>query len=57
LQNENIYNTYAIKTDHGGELRNERFEKFYDKHDIKHNLLASRTPHQNGVVEKEKHIS
>lgn len=35
-----------------GEFQNEMFEKFYEKHGIKHNFFAYRTPQQNGVVEK-----
>jgi len=39
--------------DHGGEFGNERFENFCNKHGIKHNFSAPRTPQQNGVVERK----
>jgi len=43
----------TIKSDHGGKFQNERFDKFCDKHGIKHNFSAPRTPQQNVVVERK----
>jgi len=39
--------------DHGGEFQKEKFEHFCEKHGIKHNFSAPRTPQQNGVVERK----
>jgi len=39
FQNENNYNIFAIKSDHGGEFQNYRFERYCNKHGIKHNFL------------------
>lgn len=47
---------FAIRSDHGGELENHLFEKYYNKHDIEHNFSAPRTPQQNGVMERKTHI-
>jgi len=33
---KNNYCIFAIKTDHGGEFQNERFDKFCEKFGIKH---------------------
>jgi len=43
----------SIRSDHGGEFQNEKFEHFCKKHGIYHNFSAPRTPQQNGVVERK----
>ena len=43
----------SIRSDHDGEFQNERFEHLCEKHGIKHNFFAPRTPQQNGVVERK----
>jgi len=43
----------SIRSDHGGEFQNEKFEHFCEKHGINHNFSAPRTPQQNGVVERK----
>ena len=53
LENENNCHIYSIKSNHRDEFENERFESFCNKHGIKHNFSASRTPQQNGVVERK----
>jgi len=53
IQNEKGCRISTIKSDHGGEFRNERFDKFCEKQGIKHNFSAPRTPQQNGVVERK----
>lgn len=42
-----------IRSDHGTEFENARFDYFCNEIGINHNLLASRTPHQNGVIERK----
>jgi len=53
IQNEKGCRISTIKSDHGGEFQNERFEKFCEKQGIKDNFSAPRTPQQNGVVERK----
>jgi len=54
LENEKSSKIVSIRSDHGGEFQNERFEHFCEKHGIKHNFSAPRTLQQNGVVERKK---
>jgi len=53
LENEKGSKIVSLRSDHCGEFQNENFEHFCEKHDIKHNFLAPRTPEQNGVVERK----
>jgi len=53
LQNTKSNNSGSIRSDHGGELQNEKFRKFYEKMGILHNFSAPRTSQQNGVVERK----
>jgi len=53
IQNEKGCRISTIKSDHGSEFQNERFDKFCENHGIKHNFSAPRTPQQNGVVERK----
>ena len=53
IQNEKGFLITNIRTDHGRELENEKFELFCDEHGIGHNFSAPRTPQQNGVVERK----
>jgi len=51
LENEKSSKIVSIRSDHGGEFQNERFEHFCEKHGINHNFSVPRTPQPNGVVE------
>ncbi|XP_024010234.1 uncharacterized protein LOC112085266 [Eutrema salsugineum] len=42
-----------IRSDHGGEFRNDVFEKLCQSQGIRHQYSAPRTPQQNGVVERK----
>ena len=53
IQNEKNCSISSIKSDHGGEFQNERFDKFCNKSGIKQNFSSPRTPQQNGVVERK----
>jgi len=53
LQNTKNNNIGSIRSDHGGEFQNEKFNKFCEKMGILHNFSAPRTPQQNSVVEKK----
>ena len=53
LENEKSSKIVSIRSDHGGEFQNEKFEHFCEKHDINHNFFVPRTKQQNGVVERK----
>ena len=53
IQNEKELKIVSIRSDHGGEFENEKFERFCEKNGIEHNFSAPRTPQQNGVVERK----
>jgi len=53
LENEKGSKIVSLRSDHGGEFQNEKFEHFCEKHGIKYNFLAPRTPRHNGVVERK----
>ena len=53
LENEKSFKIVSIRSDHGGEFQNEKFEHFCEKHGINHNFSTPRTPEQNGVVERK----
>jgi len=53
LQNENGCRVKSIRSDHGGEFQNAKFERFCEKHVISHSFSAPRTPQQNDVVERK----
>ena len=42
-----------IRSDHGGEFVNAKFEKYCDKYGIHHEFSAPKTPQQNGVAERK----
>jgi len=53
VQNEKDLKIKILRSDHGGEFKNESFEKFCDENGILHNFSRPRTPQQNGVVERK----
>ena len=53
VQNEKSLSISSIRSDHGGEFKNEEFEKFCESSGILHTFSAPRTPQQNGVVERK----
>ena len=53
LQNEKRVPIVKIKSDHGKEFENAKFETFCNEHDIKKEFSAPQTPQQNGVVERK----
>ena len=52
-KNEKGLNIVSLRSDHGGEFQNESFEIFCEENGIHHNFFVSRTPQQNGVVERK----
>ena len=45
-----------IRSDHLREFENSHFVNFHNKHDIRHEFSASKTPQHNGVVERNNII-
>ena len=56
FQNEKGVPIVKIKSDHGKELENAKFEAFCNEHGIKKKFLAPKTPQQNGVVERKNRV-
>ena len=45
-----------IRSDHGKEFENARFDSFCEKNGIKKEFSAPKTPQQNGVVERKNRV-
>ena len=56
LQNEKGVPIVKIKSDHGKEFENAKFEAFCNEHSIKKEFSAPKTPQQNGVVERKNRV-
>ena len=56
LQNEKGAPIVKIRSDHGKEFENARFESFCEKNGIKREFSAPKTPKQNGVVERKNQV-
>ena len=56
LQNEKGVPIVKIRSDHGKEFENARFELFCEKNGIKKEFSASKTPQQNGAVERKNRV-
>ena len=52
VQNEKGVCITSIRSDHGREFENWSFHLFYEENEILHNFSTTRTPQQNGVVER-----
>ena len=53
IMNEKNTTIVLIRSDHGSEFQNQKFEKFYNENGISHNFSVPKTPQQNRVVEKK----
>uniref|UniRef100_A0A151UEZ7 Retrovirus-related Pol polyprotein from transposon TNT 1-94 n=1 Tax=Cajanus cajan TaxID=3821 RepID=A0A151UEZ7_CAJCA len=51
IQNENDLEIKSLRSQHGCEFQNEKFQTFCEKHGINQNFSTPRTPQQNRVVE------
>ncbi|XP_075082507.1 uncharacterized protein LOC142166857 [Nicotiana tabacum] len=47
------YNVVCIRSNHGTEFDNAKFDELCTENGITHNISAPRTPQQNGVVERK----
>ena len=56
LQNEKGVPIVKIRSDHGKEFENARFESFCEKNGIKREFPGPKTPQQNGVVERKNRV-
>ena len=45
-----------IRSDHGKEFKNAKFEASYNEYGIKKEFSAAKTPQQNGVVERKNRV-
>ena len=43
----------CLRSDNGGEFTSDKFKKYCEEHGIKRQFVVSRTPHQNGLVERK----
>ena len=53
LQNEKGLSIVKIRSVHGKEFENARFDSFCENNGIKKEFSAHKTPQQNGVVERK----
>ena len=53
IQNEKGVPIVKIRSDHGKEFENAKFEAFCNEQGIKKEFSAPKTPQQNGVVERK----
>ena len=56
LQNEKGVPIVKIRSDHGKEFENARFQSFCEKNGIKKEFSALKTPQQNGVVKRKNQV-
>ena len=56
LQNEKGVPIVKIRSDHGKEFENARFQSFCEKNGIKKEFSALKTPQQNGVVKRKNRV-
>ena len=56
LQNEKGLYIVKIRSDHGKEFENAKFEAFYNEHSIKKEFSTPKTPQQNRVVERKNRV-
>ena len=56
LQNEKGIPIVKMRSDHGKEFENARFESFCEKNGIKREFSTPKTPRQNGVVERKNRV-
>ena len=56
FQNEKGVPIVKIKSDHGKDFEDAKFEAFCNEHGIKKEFSTLKTPQQNGVVERENHV-
>ena len=45
-----------IRSDHGKEFKNTRFDSFCEKNEIKKEFFTPKTPQQNGVVGRKNWV-
>ena len=53
IMNKKNSTIVSIRSDHGSEFQNQKFEKFYNENGISHNFSAPRILQQNEVLERK----
>ena len=56
LQNEKGVPIVRIRSDHGKDFENAKFEAFCNEYDIKKEFSATKTPQQNAMVERKNRV-
>jgi len=56
IQVEQNCQIMRIRSDHGREFENYKFEEFYNSYGIKKKFSSPITPQQNGVVERKNRV-
>ena len=56
LQNEKGVPIVKIRSDHGKEFENAKFEAFCNEHSIKNEFSAPKTPQQNEMIERKNRV-
>jgi transposase InsO family protein len=56
IQVEQNYQIMRIRSDHGREFKNSKFEEFFLLYGIKQEFSSPITPQQNGVVERNNRV-
>ena len=51
VENETHMKSKCLRSNNGGEFTSNGFDEFCEKHGIKRQFSATKTPQQNGVVE------
>ena len=56
VQNQTNHNIKCLRSDNGGKFTSNDFNEFCEKHGIERQLLATKTPQQNGVAKRKNRI-
>ena len=56
IQNQFSLKIISLKSDHGSEFVNHRFENYCDEFGISHNFSCPRAPQRNGLVERKNRV-
>ena len=56
VQNEKDLRIVKVRSDHGGEFKNKKFEIFFNENGISYDFSCPRTPQQNGFVNERTEL-
>ena len=55
-ENESSMKIKCLRSNNGGDFTSDEFNEFYEFHGIKWQFWATKTPQQNGVVERKNRV-